>query len=127
METGLRVKIPQQGKKHAVIVASGYLDGDAAITLFSIMDLTPQPTSLYLTEAIWGLQGKLGVNLFWGMRGSKEEELLLPMESRGRFDFSAFRGLASPKDWDGNVILRSFGCEKRSHLLFILHMEKADG
>ena len=128
MNSGLRVKFVNEGGKHVTAIVSGYLVGSSDISLFEITDLNPRPKSLYLTEVNFSLQDKMEISLFWAMKGEKEPELMIPLASRGKFDFSSFRGLPSPKeDWEGKVILRASlppGSEKK-YFLLVLHLEKA--
>lgn len=126
--SGLRVKFLNAGGKHVAVMVSGHLVGSSAITIFGLDDLNPRPKSLYLTEITFSLQDKLAVELLWGMEGEKEPELLIPLESRGKFDFSTFRGLPSPKEgWDGKVILQASMPPDQGNkaILLVLHLEKA--
>ncbi len=44
----------------------------------------------------FAIQEKMGINLFWIM-GEKEFKLILPLESRGGFDFEKVKPLSSPE------------------------------
>lgn len=133
MSSGLRVRLANEGGKHVTAVISGWLTGDSSISILDAATFNPRPKSLYLTEVTFSLQDKLGVQLLWGMEGEKEAELILPLESRGKFDFSGFRGLPSPKEnWGQKIILRTFNfsqppASERKALLIVLHLEKGNG
>ena len=128
MNSGLRVNIISEGSKHATVAISGYLTGDSAITVLTEKSLNPQPKSLQIEAITHAIQEKMGIFLEWGKK-SEEAEVILPMESKGKLDFSAFRGLPSPADWDGTLILRSFNFQlepkaERKHFLILLQLEK---
>lgn len=129
MNSGLRVNIISEGSKHATVAISGYLTGDSAITVLTAKSLNPQPKSLQIEAITHAIQEKMGIFLEWGRKGEQEAEVILPMESKGKLDFSAFRGLPSPADWDGALILRSFNFQlepkaERKYFLLLLQLEK---
>jgi hypothetical protein len=127
--SGLGVKVNHSGTKHATVEISGFLTGNTAMNLFSRNSLDPRPKSLRIDAITYSLQDKLGIYLCWGMPGEEEPHLIIPLESRGKFDFSATGGLKPPKDWDGMVILQSFNFEQppvsnRKAVLILLEMER---
>jgi hypothetical protein len=128
--SGLRVRFSNEGAKHVSVVVSGYLKGDSDICLFDVADFNPRPKSLYLTEVNYSIQDNMELVLLWALGGVEEPELMIPLKGRGKFDFSSFRGLPSPKEhWEGKVILRALNtklppeAEKR-YFLLVLHLEK---
>jgi hypothetical protein len=129
MNSGLRVKVNHSGAKHIMVEASGFLSGDTAITLLTLASLDPQPKSLRIDAITFSLQEKLGLCLKWGMKGEEEPRVIIPLESRGKFDFSAIGGLKPPADWEGTIILQSFNfsippLSERKAVLLILEMER---
>jgi hypothetical protein len=124
MDSGLMVKVLHEGGKHAAVRVSGFLSGDTEMTLISVGDLSHQPRSLRIDTIHYAIQEKAGIHLLWAMKGTKEPELILTLESRGKFDFSEFGGLTAPKDWEGKLILRAFNVDKPKAVFFVLQMEK---
>ena len=66
---------------------------------------------LRLDSAVWAIQEKMGLYLWWeDPKG--EEALVLPMESRNSVRFD--EGIPSPRvenGWAGKMYLSSFRCE----------------
>ena len=87
--------------KNLKITFKGCLSDDLPATkLFSKADLdrlsTPSPGGLRFDSALWALQEKMGILLFWGEE-CRSDTLFLPCESRNSMRFDD--GLMSPNPW----------------------------
>ncbi|MGH9439933.1 MAG: hypothetical protein ACRD22_19150 [Terriglobia bacterium] len=126
MDGGVKVRVLQEGAKHAAVEVSGSVSGNSAISLFCLKDLSHNPKSLRLDSVTFSFQEKLGVLLKWGDR------LILPLDGRGKLDFSSVGGLRPPdKDfvWDGMIVGEFSSSDtlevpKLKHFLIVLEWEK---
>lgn len=62
---------------------------------------------LKLSSALWLIQEKLGVNLYWGGGKPSLDRLIFPMESRNSVRFE--QGVMSPKEWNQVLTVETFG------------------
>lgn len=111
-------RVLADGNKNHTVLVTGALEADLLEP--AVVVTMPSP-SLKLSSAIWLIQEKLGLILWW--RG---EELLFPMESRNSVRFD--RSLDAPKDWDGRVLMTSFGFKSNAyspkHFTLLLDFDK---
>jgi hypothetical protein len=109
-------QIIKDGPKNFSLLIKGFIKKDFDATpLFEIGKLTP-PTGgwkgLRLDAAVWAIQEKMGLVLWWS-KPEGEHDLILPMESRNAMRFD--EGLDSPrveKGWRGILHLSSFRVEE---------------
>ena len=111
----MRVQTIKDGEKNLSIVIKGFCKGDFPTTLaLDIKDYKEPPGGwhgLRLDSAIWAIQEKMGLYLWWGDQDS-EKSLILPMESRNGMRFD--EGIPSPRlkdGWKGQILLSNFKFE----------------
>jgi hypothetical protein len=98
----LDITIPVDGHKNVTVLVKGILDDELRLTPILLTEkLSGQPKKMKLTEALWLVQEKMGMALWWA-----RDDLILPMESRNSIRLD--RGWDSPKDWQGIIMLSSF-------------------
>lgn len=98
-------------------------DGLSIAQILKISDLNPVPKGLRLDAVMFLIEEKMGLRLYW----TKGQELIeiLPLESRGHFDFTRIRPISSPKDIDGMAISAfNIGQSVDKSFLLLLDMEK---
>jgi len=98
----LDITIPIDGSKNVTVLVKGILDEEQRLTPILLTEkLSGQPKKMKLTDALWLVQEKMGIALWW-----KKDDLILPMESRNSIRLD--RGWDSPADWQGIILLSSF-------------------
>jgi len=98
----LDITTPHDGSKNVTVLVKGILDEELHLTPILLAEkLSGQPKKIKLTEALWLVQEKMGIALWW-----KKDDLIAPMESRNSIRLD--RGWDSPKDWGGIILLSSF-------------------
>lgn len=77
------------------------------------------PTKIHLASAVWLIQEKMGLALWW----DKGQNLAIVMESRNSVRFE--NGLRPPKGWDGRFFLEAFNVRipQAASKRFIAHLE----
>jgi hypothetical protein len=103
------------GVKNSKVLIRGILEEE--LRLAPVLKGLPHAK---LMSAIWVIQEKLGLVLFWG-----EKELVMPMESRNSFRLD--RGWEPPKGWNGELFLSSYGFDtgpKPKHFVIELDFDK---
>jgi hypothetical protein len=80
---------------------------------------------LRVARAVWLIQEKMGLTLWWGQERTAEN-LMLVMESRNSVAYSP--ALQPPEAWDGKIWLRNFGIERvpepPAHFTFTLDFDR---
>lgn len=113
-------KVLADGSKNYMVSVTGALDRDLADS-HTILDVSTLGRRLKLESAVWLIQEKMGLVLWWG-KGTQ----LFPMESRNALKLE--RGLDSPNDWDGTMQITSFGFDSNTltpkRFWFILDFDK---
>jgi hypothetical protein len=109
----MRIQTIKDGPKNVSVTVKGFCGGNFSPAL--ILDITKlaAPTvgwkGLRLDSAVWAIQEKMGLYLWWGDKGDSESLLVLPMESRNAMRFD--EGIPSPRisdGWEGKVYLSNF-------------------
>jgi len=108
----MKTEIIKEGEKNFSVLVKGILREELAPTPFLDISKLKAPREgwkgLRLDSALWVIQEKLGIMLWWE-KPNGEGSLCLPMESRNgvRYD----EGVPSPRkanDWSGVLYLSSF-------------------
>ena len=105
-------QVIKDGQKNFSILIKGGVKGDFSATpILDISKLSAPATGwkgLRLDAAVWAIQEKMGMNLWWNNPES-EADLVFPMESRNSMRFD--EGIPSPRiadSWRGIMYLSSF-------------------
>jgi hypothetical protein len=80
------------------------------------------PKSVRLDGIVFAVQEKAGVNLWWE-REEEENKLILPVESRGYFNFEGIMTLSSPEG-AGGISMTTFKVDEPKSFLLILDLVK---
>ena len=118
-------KIVIDGGKNSVVTLSGSLREDIASPslVLKFEDLAMKPKSVRIDAVVFAIQEKMGVVLWWEL--DKERELILPLESRGRFNFEEIQGLHSPKEGVLGISMSTFEWKAPvKHFLIMLDLTK---
>ena len=122
------VKIGSDGDKTCLVTITGQLSANLPkpepILLFSELNFGfTSKRRLRLDGIQFSIQEKMGFNLWWTMPEGKRK-LIMPMESRGGYDFERILALVSPPEASG-LELSSFKVnEKDMSFLIMLDMTK---
>jgi hypothetical protein len=121
----MEIKIGSDGGKSCIVTITGQLSTNLPkpepILFFT--QLSGAPRALRLDGVQFAIQEKMGFNLLWILTKDRTS-LLLPMESRGGYDFEKIQPLSSPEDSIG-IALTSFKVtEKNMSFFIILDMSK---
>jgi hypothetical protein len=125
----MEIKIGADGGKSCHVTITGQLSANlsmpAPILLFA--DLVPPPKGLRLNGVQFAIQEKMGFNLWWILPPDGEipaYKLILPLESRGNFDFEKIKPIISP-DAALGIALTSFKItEKNMSFMLMLNLSK---
>ena len=110
------------GHKNAVVSVTGMLYEDIEHTdILTLSNLSPTPRAIRIEGVTFAIQEKMGFQLYW--RTLHGYELIMPIESRGFFNFDVMQGLHSPKDTIG-LSVSSFGCKDLKSFLILLDLTK---
>lgn len=93
---------------NCLVKISGWLEEDMPLTkILMFEDLSPVPKAIRIDSVVYAIQEKAGFNLWWVEgEGPDEKRLILPLESRGYFNFEPMQSLQS-KDAIG-IAIESF-------------------
>lgn len=104
----------KEGEKNFSVLIKGMTTDDfSPVPIIDLKGFRP-PTSgwkgIRLDSAVWAIQEKLGLYLWWE-KGKKETDLILPLESRNGMRFD--EGIPSPRvtadgGWGKQIWLSSF-------------------
>jgi hypothetical protein len=119
------IKISPDGDKNCLLTLSGFVAKDFPVReILSFKKLKNAPRALRLDSILFVIQEKMGFNLWWWM---DEPQLIMPLESRGYFDFEKVQSLHSPPGATG-LGLSSFkgpkSTEPEQSFLLMLDMVK---
>ena len=105
---------------NCLVKVSGWLDEDIGLTkILSFDELSPIPKAIRLDSIVFAIQEKAGFNLWWvGEEG--EKRLILPLESRGYFNFEGMGSLQS-KHATG-IAMESFNVASTKTFLILLDL-----
>lgn len=102
---------------------SGQLEEDIPLTkVFAFDKLSPVPRAMRIDGVVFVIQEKAGFNLWWVGGEDDEKRLILPLESRGYFNFEGMQSLQS-KDAKG-IAIESFNVAAPKTFLILLDMVK---
>lgn len=114
-----RTHIAAEGPRNASVVVTGAVwDLEKyAVPIFDRSKHFAGVQRVKLESAVWMLQEKLTLLLYWG--DDTDDNFVLVMESRNyvRFD----RGLLCPEDWDGTLRILPLNTQKDDHDLMSKH------
>jgi hypothetical protein len=96
----LDISTPIDGSRNLTILVKGVLNEEMFLTPL----LKGRTGKMKLTSALWLVQEKLGLVLWWD-----KHQIILPMESRNSIRLD--RGWNSPDEWKGEILLSSFNFE----------------
>lgn len=92
----MKAEVVIDGVKNVVVEVSGVVEqGDTILDILQLSSLQPPPKALRIDAVQFAIEEKMGIKLWW--RGREDDELILPLESRGYFDFSKIHSLNSPR------------------------------
>lgn len=124
-------RILQDGQKNCSVLVKGFTKEDFEPIPFLDITKLQAPREGWkgfrLDSAVWAIQEKMGLHLWWS-KPEGEEELVLPMESRNGIRFDT--GLVSPrvdKGWGGVMYISSFRVSEipgPKSFMFVLELDK---
>ena len=97
------IKIGADGEKNCHVTISGDVDKGLSlpVSILFFKDLRGSPRGLRLDAIQFAVQEKMGFNLFWLLESEAKIpklKLILPVESRGFFDFEKIKPIESPPE-----------------------------
>ena len=106
---------------NCLVKISGWLDKDMPLTkIFMFDELSPIPKAMRIDSLVFAIQEKAGFNLWWVEGEGSEKRLILPLESRGFFNFEGMQSLQS-KHAIG-IAMESFNVSSTKTFLILLDM-----
>jgi hypothetical protein len=121
----VNIKIGADGDKNCHVTITGQLSdplSEPAPILF-FMHLKGSPKAMRLDGIQFAIQEKMGFNLWWIMEG-ESFEILMPIESRGGFDFEKIKPVSSPSGAIGLALTSFKVTEKSMSYLIMLDLTK---
>ena len=123
------VRKTKDGKNGSVQV-SGWMPSEVEpALLLDLKDVFTAPREgwkgIRLDAAVWAIQEKAGIYLWWGSETKNEENLILVCESRNFMRFED--GVLSPrmdKGWDGKIYFSTFKVDEPKAFFLILDFDK---
>jgi hypothetical protein len=110
------------GARNCRVTVSGFLYPDIPPTpLVLFANLEGKPKTVRLDGIIFAVQEKAGINLWW--LGEDENRLILPVESRGYFNFEGVMTLPSPEGAKG-IQMTTFKVDEPKSFLMMLDLVK---
>jgi hypothetical protein len=126
----MEIKIGSDGGKSCQIIITGELSEDLPRPepVLFFKDLSHKPESLRLDGIQFAIQEKMGLKLWWIMDDSTEDitslKLLMPLESRGGYDFEKIIPVSSPDGASGLALTSFKVTEPRMSFFLMLDMSK---
>lgn len=122
----LEVNRINDGGKNVTINVSGILAQNTShqtpFMVLEFSDLKDHPKRIRLESITFAIEEKAGFYLWW-MGKDSQKSLILPLESRGWFDFEKSGCLHSP-EWALGLGLSSFKIDEPKAFLLMLDMGK---
>lgn len=123
------IKIGADGGKNCHVTLSGQMSQNSAlpVPVLVFSDLAGAPLKLRIDGVQFAIQEKMGFNLWWVMpadKGIPAYSLIMPIESRGGFDFEKIKPLSSPLGATGIAISSFKVTEKDMSFMIMLDMTK---
>lgn len=94
----MKITIGADGGKNCHITLSGTMELalSTPVPIVLFRELAGAPKKLRIDAIQFAIQEKMGFNLWWLMTDGSSE-IILPLESRGGFDFEKIKPLSSPE------------------------------
>jgi hypothetical protein len=120
----VQIRIGADGDKNCHVTISGQSAGDMSqhATILFFKDLTKSPTKLRLDGLQFAIQEKMGFNLWWIVNAG--HEIIMPIESRGGYDFEKIKPICSPEGAIGMSLTAFKVTEKSMSYLIMLDLTK---
>jgi hypothetical protein len=123
------INIGADGGKNCHVTITGQLSENlsAPASVLFFKDLSGAPLRLRLDGIQFAIQEKMGFNLWWIMpedKGIKAFKLIMPIESRGGFDFEKIKPVSSPEGALGLALTSFKVSEKSMSYLIMLDLTK---
>ena len=108
--------------KNITLRVSGFITKSFTIpqTIFDFSELRLNPSKIRFESVVFAIQEKMGMYLWWKGKESNKT-LILPLESRGAFNFEAMQYLHSPEDALG-MSFTTFGVDTPKAFLLIIDL-----
>jgi hypothetical protein len=117
------ITIGADGGKNCHVTIQGQI-GELPLSPVPIVSFADRGVNRLRIDGLqFAIQEKMGFNLFWIM-GDKQYKLILPLESRGGFDFEKTKPLSSPEGALGIAIMPFKISEPNMSFLIQLDMTK---
>ncbi len=120
------IKTVSDGDKSCLITLSGSISSlfkPQTVLVFS--RLKGSPSRLRFDSVLFAIQEKMGFNLWWvNDEDVKKWKLIIPLESRGYFDFEKLGALHSPDDAMGIGLSAFKNTETQMTFLLMLDFTK---
>jgi hypothetical protein len=125
----MEIKIGADGGKNCHVTITGQLSETLSkpVPVLTFADLNGSPKALRLDGIQFAIQEKMGFNLWWVMPPEGEipaYSLIMPIESRGGFDFEKIKPISSPPGATGIALTNFKVTEKFMSYLIMLDMTK---
>lgn len=111
----LTTTVMADGQRNLTLHLSGEIDPPGGS--IEPWRIDPVPAKFKLTSAVWLIQEKATLLLWWG-----EKYLMMPMESRNSVRLE--HGLHPPKDWNGILRIEALNINERKHIMLMLDFDK---
>lgn len=109
-------KVLADGRRNATVRVTGVLESDISskpIEIFDVSKLEGGHQRVKLMSALWLVQEKLGLRLWWGPGKFALDNMLFVCESRNSVRFD--NGVPAPGEtWDGKIWMDTFGFDSNS-------------
>jgi hypothetical protein len=104
----IEIDVSADYRKNLTVRMTGILTKDIPEqNIFLFKDLVEMPAKLRFESVVFAVQEKMGFYLWW-KGGDSKKSLILPLESRGAFNFEPLQFLHSPP-WAEGMSFSTFG------------------
>jgi hypothetical protein len=123
------IEIGADGGKNCHVTITGQMEGplSSPVSILLFSKLSGSPTKLRLDGLQFAVQEKMGFNLWWIMPPEDKipsYKLIMPIESRGGFDFEKIKPVSSPEGATGLALTSFKVTEKSMSYLIMLDLTK---
>lgn len=120
----MEIRIGSDGHKGCLATISGFITSESKFEPILYFDkLLNKPPRLRLDAVTFAIQEKMGFNLWWTAKDKSDWQLIMPLESRGYFDFEKAGFIYSPPEAIG-VCIEPFNLARTMSFLLILDFTK---
>jgi len=121
----MQVKIGSDGDKTCLVIITGQLSVNLLKpeSILSFKNLKGSPKGLRLDGIQFSIQEKMGFNLWWTL-SPEAEQLIMPLESRGGYDFEKIIAISSPPAAIGLALTSFKVTETKMSYLIMLDLTK---